>query len=259
PKDSPPQTRAGLLAQVVGAGLEAEPEYPNSLLAGFNDLVQCVADLQLIASEYRVDERHVQVHFARAVLQRTDVLGKARTAEREARLEVVRRDIQLLIAAEDLHDFVAVDADSLAEVADLVGKDDFHRMPRVACVLHHLGNADTRRVQRRLNPVVKGPRRCRIPGMVVADQCERRMLEVLQRRSFSKEFGIDGDTEPFTIFLARMCFECRDDVTVCRPGEDRASYDDNVIGRLVLEGIPDLLADADQILQIQTAVLAAWA
>ena len=84
-------------AQVVGAGLEAEPEQADSLPTDVDDSIERVLDLQLVASEHRVDERHLQIDFAGAVLQRADVLRQARPAERESRLQVVRRQVQLLV------------------------------------------------------------------------------------------------------------------------------------------------------------------
>ena len=84
-------------AQVVGARLEAEPEQPDLLLAGFDDPVDRVLHLEAVAAQHRVDERHVEVHFLGAVLQRAHVLRQARAAEREPRLQVVGRQIQLVV------------------------------------------------------------------------------------------------------------------------------------------------------------------
>src|SRR2546426_1165320 len=118
------------LAQVVGARLEAETEQADLLLARFHDLVERLLDLQLVARQNLRDDRQLDVHFLRAVLQRADILWEARAAECEARLQVVGREVQLLVATEDVHHFVAVDTDALAQVADLALERRNHLLVR---------------------------------------------------------------------------------------------------------------------------------
>ena len=112
----------GLSRRSSVPALKLKPSSPTRFLPVSHHLVDRVLDLQLVAAEDRLDHRHLEVDFLRAVLQRAHVLRQARAAEREAGLQVIRRQVQLLVLAEDVHDLVAVDADALAEVADLVGE-----------------------------------------------------------------------------------------------------------------------------------------
>src|SRR5262245_29887016 len=73
--------------------------------------------------------------------ERTKILRQAGAAKRESWLQVSRRHVQLLVAAEDLHDLAPVEAESLGDVPDLVGESDLQRVKGVAGVLDHLGNA----------------------------------------------------------------------------------------------------------------------
>ena len=90
----------------------------------------------------------VQIERLRLVQQRAHVLRQAGAAEGEARLQVVRREVELRVLAEDVHHLVAVDAERLAEVADLVGEGHLQRVPGVVGVLHHLGGLDVGADQR---------------------------------------------------------------------------------------------------------------
>src|SRR3954470_7163620 len=110
------------LAEIVRACLEAEAEQPDLLLARVDDAIDRVLHLKLVAVQHRVDHRHLEIDFLGAVLQRAHVLGQARSAEREARLEVIGRQIQLVVLAEDVHHLVAIHANPLAQIADLVGE-----------------------------------------------------------------------------------------------------------------------------------------
>jgi hypothetical protein len=77
-------------------------------------------------------------------LKRPHVLRQARTAEREARFHVVRGQVQLLVAAEDVHDLMAVNLEALTKIADLVGEADLQRVPGIARILDHLRRANAR-------------------------------------------------------------------------------------------------------------------
>ena len=130
-------------------------------------------------------------------------------------------------------------------------------MPRVARVLDHLGVADAGAEERRLDVLVERLGRRRIRGVVVPDQRQRRLAEVLQRGAFAQELGVDRDAEPFAVLLAGCPLERRNDVPVRRPRQHGAANDDDVIGGLVAKHRADLLADADQIRQVEAAVPAA--
>src|SRR3989441_1479490 len=229
------------LAQVVGARLEAETEQADLLLARFHDLVERLLDLQLVARQNLRDDRQLDVHFLRAVLQRADILWEARAAECEARLQVVGREVQLLVATEDVHHFVAVDTDALAQVADLVREADFQRVPRVVRVFHHLGDADAGADERRVDRLVEGNGPARVGCVVVADEGERGLAEILERRAFAEELGIHRHAEAVAVLLAGLALERRDHLLVRRPRQHGAADDDDVVVRFVFQRGANLL------------------
>ena len=100
--------------------------------------------------------------------------------------------------------------------------------------------------------------RGRIGGVVVADHGERRIPEVLDRRSFTQELRIHRHAEALAVLLARSGFQCRNHRGMRRPREHGAADDDHVVGVLVLEDMADFLADASQVRQVEAAVLPAW-
>ena len=227
------------------------------LLAGLEHLIERLLDLRLVARQDLRDERQLDVHFLGAVLQRAHVLGQARAAEGEPRLEVVGRKVQLLVAAEDVHHLVAVDVELLAQVADLVREHHLERMPGVARVLHHLGDADAGADERRVDRLVERDRAARVGGVVVADQGQRRLAEILERRPLAQELRVHRDAEAVAVLLARLALERRDHQLVGRARQHRAADDDDVVVVLVAQGSADLLADPLEVLQVEAAVLAA--
>ena len=138
------------------------------------------------------------------VLQRAHVLRQARPAEREARLQVVGREVQLRRPAEDVHHLVAVDAEPLADVADLVGEADLQRVPGVARVLHHLGDADARADERRVDLL----RRARWSPLASAawlwpTSVSGGWRKSRSARAFAQELRVHGDAEALAVLLAR--------------------------------------------------------
>jgi hypothetical protein len=75
------------------------------------------------------------------------------------------------------------------------------RLQGVARVLHHLGDADAGAKERRLDVLVERLGRRRVRGVVVADECQRRLAEILERASFTQELGVHRDPEPFAVLL----------------------------------------------------------
>ena len=93
--------------------------------------------------------------------------------------------------------------------------------------------------------------------MVVADQRQRRLAEVLERRALAQELGLTETPKPSPYFLPDVALERRDHDVVRRARQHRAADDDDVIAVLVRERLADLLADALEIREIEAAVLAA--
>jgi len=204
-----------------------------------------------------LDHWHIHVQFLRAILQRADVLGEARSAERKPWPQVVRREVQLLVAAEHLHHLVAVDLELLAHISDFVRKAHFERVPRVARVLDHFRHADARAHERRVDRSVERDRAARVRGVVVADEGQRRLPEVFQRRAFAEELRVHRDAESFAVLLAGFTLECGDDHAVRRARQHRAAHDDDVVAVLVAQRAPHFLRYPFQVREIQAAVLPA--
>ncbi len=97
---------------------------------------------------------------------------------------------------------MAVDVQPLADVADFVREAHLQGMPRVARVLDHLRHPDARAHERRVDRLVEGDRAARIGRVIVADERQRRLPEVLQRRPLAQEFGIDRDAESGAVLFS---------------------------------------------------------
>src|SRR6185295_5786258 len=90
------------LAQVVGAGLEAEAEDADLPVALLHHRLNSTLDLQLVRWKDCGEDGQRDVNALRLVQKGAQVLRQARAAEGEAGLEVVRREVELLVLAEDL-------------------------------------------------------------------------------------------------------------------------------------------------------------
>ena len=97
---------------------------------------------------------------------------------------------------------MAVHVEPLAEVADLVGKADLQRVPRIARVLDHLGDADARADERRVDRLIQGDGAAGVGRVIVADERERRGPEILERGSLAQELRVDRDAESLAVRLA---------------------------------------------------------
>jgi hypothetical protein len=153
---------------------------------------------------------------------------------------------------------MAVDAETLAQVADLVGEDHLDGMPGIARVLDHLGDADGGTEERRVDVLIQRLCRRGVGGVVVSHQRQRWVAEVADRRALAQELGVHGDTEPVPVFLARGGFEHWNDGAVRRAGEHGAADDDHVVVVLVAKHLADLVAHASEIGEVKASVLAAW-
>src|SRR5512132_4090061 len=67
-----------------------------------------------------------------------EVLWQTRSTERKTGTQVCGGNVQLVIGAKDLHQFVRVDIKPLRCASDLVGKRDFQSVKCVFCILGHL-------------------------------------------------------------------------------------------------------------------------
>ena len=137
------------------------------------------------------------------------VLGQARAAEGEAGLEINRRDVELGVAAEDVHHRVAVDAGRLAHIADLVAEADLERVPHIVGIFDHLAGLDRGGDERRLDAVIELRSAGRCGRRVGADHRHRRLVEILDRATFAQELRIVHDGEMLAGAASRGALEGR--------------------------------------------------
>ena len=75
-------------------------------------------------------------------LQSLHILWQTRATISETWLEIVRRNIQLLILAEDFHNFMRINAYRLADITNLITKDNLQCMIGIIYILHHFSHLD---------------------------------------------------------------------------------------------------------------------
>src|SRR5262245_62102240 len=103
-----------------------------------------------VTLENGIQQVDLDIGIFRFIGQGTQVFGKAGSPERVSRLQVVGREVELRILAEDLHHPMTVDTKRLAERSYLIGKRHFESMEAVASVFHHLRLFDPDREHRRI-------------------------------------------------------------------------------------------------------------
>ena len=156
--------------------------------------------LQLVDLDHRVEQLEVVARVARQLLERRDVLGEARAAEADPRLQELRPDAVVEPhAARDLDD---VGARLLADVGDLVDEGDLRGEERVGGELDHLGAADVGAHQRRVERRVELDHRVARPVAVVADDDAVGVEEVLDRRALLEELRARDVAEALLALLA---------------------------------------------------------
>ena len=251
------QVNQRALAQVVGAGLEAQAQQRDFafVVAGYD--VECVLHLGLVTAHQRVEQRGFHIQGAGAVGQGANVFRQAGTAESEAWAHVVLGQVQGLVLADHVHHFATVDADCLGDVADLVGEGHFGGVPDVAGVLDHLGDGDVLTDDRRIELFVQRLQNVARGLVELADDGHWRLVVVGDGGAFAQELRVHGDTEIDTGFLARAVFEDRDDHVGHGAGQHGAAYDDGVAGALVTQDKTDFAAHGLDVVQFQIAVFLA--
>src|SRR3990167_2887928 len=243
------------LAQVVGAGLEAQAEQGDLALVVAGDDVEGVLHLDHVAAHQRTDQRRFDVQAAGAVGQGAHVFRQAGTTEGEAGLHVVLGQVELVILADHVHHFAAVDPDRLGDVADLVGEGHLGGVPDVAGVLDHLGDIDVLADDRCVEFAVDAFQQVTGGGIQFADHGHRREIVVLDRGAFAEELGVHRYAEIDTGFLARAVFEDRDHHVLHGARQHGAAHDHGMPFGLVAHGKADFAAHAFDVVQFQVAVL----
>ena len=175
-------------AQVIRVALERQPEQGHPALGQALGLLDELGQVRLVAGQQAVDQRQLHAAAPAFVRQCADVLGQARAAERVAGPQVVRRQVEARVLAEQPHHRLRIDAHAFADAADLVGKRHLRRVEGVAGVLNHLGAGP---VHRRGVPAEKRRQLARERRAVVrADDGQRRIIEVGHRRALAQKFRI---------------------------------------------------------------------
>src|SRR5947207_15256291 len=109
------------LPQIVRGWFECHPEKTDAFLAGIDDPLNAQLHLPFIAGKNRIENRAVQIAPSGLVAECAQVLGKTRAAKRKTRLQVGRRQIELRVPTENLHDIVRIDAQLATDIGDLIG------------------------------------------------------------------------------------------------------------------------------------------
>ena len=228
------------LAQVVGAGLEREADEADAAEPGGDDGVDDPPQVPLVRRQHALEQRHLDVGLPGRVDERTQILGQARAAEGEARLQVGGRDVQLRVADEDVHHVVGVETEGSGDDADLVREADLQRVEGVVGVLDHLRDAQRHAIDRRLDPLVE--RRDRVPArlVVLPDHGLGRVEEVGERAALAEELRVHREPEPVARFEPRLPGDRRADERLRRAGQAGRAQDDRVPSRSAArEAAPD--------------------
>src|SRR5205823_12394202 len=178
------------VAQVIGAGFEAEAENANLAAALVDHRLYGALDLQLVARQDRGQNGQRHIERFRLVQQCAQVLGQARAAESEAGPEVMRRQVELGVLAENLHHAVAVQLQGLAAVSDLVCKADLERVPGVVRVLDHFSGLDVGADQRRGKLRIQARKQVAARAGQLSDHGLRRIEVVVYRGCLAQKLGI---------------------------------------------------------------------
>ena len=186
--------------------------------------------------------------------QRSQVLRQACAAERESRLQIGGGDVQLVIAAEDVHDLMAVGADRLADAADLVGETHLQRVPRVVHVLDHLGGLEIGAHERTGEPVIEFRQHLAACAVQLTDHGLRRIQEVVHRGALAQELGVHAQPEIDSGSPPGRGLERRDHHVARRSRQHRAADCDHRRTGMLSQRRTDLLAYSAHVRQIDSPV-----
>ena len=112
--------------------------------------------------------------------ERPQILRQTGATEGKAGLQVVGRHVQLPVLTKDSHHLPAVDIHGPADVSDFVRERDLQTVERITRVFHDLRCLGIDDVERRIDGPVELCDLARHAPIVAADECERRVVEVLQ-------------------------------------------------------------------------------
>src|ERR1700685_1823198 len=159
--------------------------------------------LLLVAYENGVEKRRLHIHAASMIGQCAQVFWQARSAKREARLQVIGREVEFRVQAKNLHYFMTVTPGSLADVSYLICERNLDGVECVVGVFQALGYPNTGTDQRSFNPLEETCHTFSGAAVQFADYCLGWMEEVLHRSTFAQEFRHHADAEVTPSNLAR--------------------------------------------------------
>src|SRR6266403_2410105 len=167
------------LAQIVGAGFEAESELRNFLFARTHHHFDGTIDVLGIARHERFEQWKFEIELFGLVGDGSQILREAGTAESEAWRKICGRNVQLGVGGKNLRDRVRVDAEMLAHGSHFVGEANFQRVITVGKIFHHFSNGDGRLVERARSVLVKLAQRRDVWGGAGSVSSMRREQEVV--------------------------------------------------------------------------------
>ena len=232
-------------AQIVGPGLERQADHADPALARRHHLRDRMIDMRAVRGHDAPMHRQLDVAHLGQVVRGAQILRQARSAEREARPQIRRRDVELAVAADEIHHLERVDAHRLADPGRLVRESDLEGVEVVAAVFDHLGGADGRRDEL----ARQVPEEIAQPGDrsfgIRADDGERRLVVVAYRRPLAQELGLEADVEVDAVLLAGLGLDDRAQHVLDGAGDERRAKHENVGRGLVAHRRPEVFRDLE--------------
>src|SRR5467141_2370212 len=166
------------LAQIVGAGFEAQSELCNFLFARVYHHFDGTINVLGIARHERLEQWKFEIELFGLVGDGSQILREAGTAESEAWRKICGRNVEFGVRCKNLRDRVRVDAEMLAHGSHFVGEADFQRVITVGKILDHFGDGDGRLVKSSWSVLVKFEKRRQVTGIAGSENGVWRVQEV---------------------------------------------------------------------------------
>src|SRR6266404_3167864 len=245
------------LAQIVGAGFEAQSELCNFLFARVYHHFDGTINVLGIARHERLEQWKFEIELFGFVGDGSQILRKAGTAEGEARRKICGRNVQFGVGGKNFRDRVRVDAEMLAHGSHFVGEANFQRVITVGKIFHHFSNRDGRLVESARSVLVKLAQRREVLGVAGAENGRGRVQEVGDGAAFAHKLRVVANGEVLAAFLAALFFkDGEDDRFVCS-GEHRTAQNKNVRRFFLADGGADFPGNALDVAEVELAIFQA--
>src|SRR5215472_4137240 len=214
--------------------------------------------MMLVRGQYRPEHRNLHVvHFCE-MRGGPQVLGQTRSAKGKPGPKVCLRDIELSVAADEIHDFEGIDLQRLAEPRSLVRESYFEGVKVVAAILDHFCRSDRRGIELARQMSEDPPQLYGRGFCVCTDDRVRRFVVILDRRALAQELGLEAHVEIDTLLLPRGGLDGRTEHFLDGAGDERRPKHDHVRRRLVAQGGPELLRHSNHPALVLAAVGGRW-